>query len=244
VIKYLLNELKKLGGEIKTLDFKVSYIFISVSVITFISMVYATPMFFYEHIGKDRLMSRLYWLTTDGALMFFLSVISIKFVLKGKLSDFGFKMGDKKFGFSTALVFFLVMLPLVWIVSASESFANTYPLGGSELKTNMGLFLIYEACVMFYMLGWEFLWRGYMLFGLKPKLGYYSVFIQMIPFFILHRGKPEIELFASIIAGLVLGIQALRSGSFFYCWLLHCCVMISIDSISVIRFATKFYGLF
>lgn len=244
MIDYLKNEYKKFVVEFKTLDFKTSYIFISVAVITFISMVYATPMFYYEYLGRDRLVSRLYWFTADGALMFFLSVISIKFVLKGKLSDYGFKMGDKKFGFITSLIFFLVMLPLVWIVSASESFANTYPLGGSELKTNLGLFLIYEACVMFYMLGWEFFWRGYMLFGLKPKLGYYSVFIQMIPFFILHRGKPELELFASIIAGIILGIQALRSGSFFYCWLLHCCVMISIDSISVIRFATKFYGLF
>lgn len=244
MIEYLKNEFKKLVAETKTLDFKVSYIFISVSVITFISMVYATPMFYYEHLGRDRLVSRLYWLTADGALMFFLSVISIKFVLKEKLSDFGFRMGDKKFGFISSLVFFLGMLPLVWIVSSSESFANTYPLGGSELKTNIGLFLIYEACVMFYMLGWEFFWRGFMLFGLKPKFGYYSVFIQMIPFFILHRGKPELELFASILAGIILGIQALRSNSFFYCWLLHCCVMISIDTISVIRFATKFYGIF
>lgn len=244
MIDYLKYEFKKLVAETKTLDFKVTYILISVSVITFISMVFATPMFYYEHIGRDRLISRLYWFTADGALMFFLSVISIKFVLKEKLSDYGFRMGDKKFGFISSLVFFLVMLPLVWIVSASESFANTYPLGGSELKTNLGLFLIYEACVMFYMLGWEFFWRGYMLFGLKPKLGYYSVLIQMIPFFILHRGKPELELFASIIAGIILGIQALRSNSFFYCWLLHCCVMISIDTVSVIRFATKFYGIF
>jgi hypothetical protein len=244
VIDYLLKEYKKLVTEIKNLDFKTSYIFISVAVITFISMVYATPMFFYEHIGKEKLMSRLYWLTADGAIMFILSVVSIKLVLKGKLSDYGFSMGDKKFGFTTFFLFFIVMLPIVWIVSASESFANTYPLGGTELKTNIGLFLIYELCVMFYMLGWEFFWRGYMLFGLKVKLGYYAVFIQMIPFFILHRGKPELELFASILAGLILGIQALRSNSFFYCWLLHCCVMISIDSISVIRFATKFYGIF
>jgi hypothetical protein len=189
-------------------------------------------------------MSRIYWLLADGLIMFLLSVFSVKVVLKGKLSDYGFRLGDKKFGYTTVLAFFLVMLPIVWIASSSESFANTYPLGGSELRTNLVLFVIYELCVLIYLLGWEFFWRGYMLFGLKPKLGYYAVFAQMIPFFILHRGKPEIELFASIIAGLILGIQALRSNSFLYCWILHSLVMISIDSISVIRFATKFYQIF
>lgn len=241
---YLLNEFRKLKDVVRTLDFKTNYIFISASIIIFISMAYATPMFYYDHIGRDRLMSRIYWLLADGLVMFLLPVISIKFVLKEKLSDFGFRMGDKKFGFISSGLFLIVMLPIVWIVSSSESFTNMYPLGGSELKTNMVLFLVYELCVGVYMLGWEFLWRGYMLFGLKVKLGYYAVFIQMIPFFILHRGKPEIEVFASILAGIILGIQALRSGSFFYCWLLHFCVMISIDSVSVMRFLTKFYTIF
>ena len=93
------------------------------------------------------------------------------------------------------------------------------------------------------MLGWEFFWRGYALFGLKDKFGYYSVFIQMIPFFILHKGKPEIELFSSIFAGLILGIQALRSRSFIYSWILHWFVMLAIDGISVLRTQKDIYGI-
>jgi hypothetical protein len=93
------------------------------------------------------------------------------------------------------------------------------------------------------MLGWEFFWRGYSLFGLKSKFGYYSIFIQMIPFFILHKGKPEVELFASIFAGLILGVQALRSRSFIYCWLLHWLVMFSIDGISILRSQKDIYGI-
>lgn len=82
-----------------------------------------------------------------------------------------------------------------------------------------------------------------MLFGLKDKLGYYTIFIQMIPFFILHKGKPDLELFASIFAGIILGIQALRSRSFIYSWLLHFAVMFSIDFISVLRFKFNFYSI-
>lgn len=81
-----------------------------------------------------------------------------------------------------------------------------------------------------------------MLFGLKEKFGYYTVFIQMIPFFILHKGKPEIELFASIFAGLILGIQALRSRSFIYSWILHWVVMLFIDGVSTLRSLSNNYG--
>jgi membrane protease YdiL (CAAX protease family) len=93
------------------------------------------------------------------------------------------------------------------------------------------------------MLAWEFFWRGYMLFGLKEKFGYYAVFIQMIPFVILHKGKPEIETFASIFAAFILGAQAIRANSFIYCFLLHWSVMISIDVISVLRYKTQTYGV-
>ena len=136
------------------------------------------------------------------------------------------------------------MLPVVWIASASQTFAETYPQGGSVLRENIGLLALYEICILIYMLGWEFIWRGYMLFGLKEKFGYFAIFIQMLPFYILHRGKPDIELFASILAGLILGIQAWRSRSFIYCWLLHWFVMVSIDFISVFRYTYKFYKLF
>lgn len=136
------------------------------------------------------------------------------------------------------------MLPVLWIVSATPDFAKAYPQGGIQVSESWYRFLLYEFSILIYMLGWEFLWRGYMLFGLKEKFGYYSIFIQMIPFFILHKGKPELELFASIFAGLILGIQALRSRSFIYAWILHWLIMLFIDSISIIRGQFQFYKIF
>lgn len=244
MIKYLKTEIKKLIAEIKNLDFRVSYIFISVSVIIFLSIAFASPNFFYEHFGRNRLNSRIFWFLTDGILMFLLPVLSVKLIFKKKLSDFGFSFGDIKFGLITSLLFYVIMLPVIWIVSATPEFAATYPQGGSILKSDISLFILYEFCILIYMLGWEFLWRGYMLFGLKEKFGFYTIFIQMIPFFILHKGKPELELFGSIFAGLILGIQALRSGSFVYCWILHWLIMLTIDSISVIRSNLNFYTIY
>ncbi len=244
MINYFKEEFSKLIHESKKLDFKTVYIFISVAIIVFLSLTVASPAFFYDHFGKNRLDSRIYWFLMDGSLMFLIPVLSIKFVFRKKLRDFGFTFGDVKFGLLTSAVFFAFMFVTVWIVSSSLEFTVAYPQGGSELKTNFQLLLFYEFCILVYMLGWEFLWRGYMLFGLKEKLGYYTIFIQMIPFFILHKGKPELELFASIFAGIILGIQALRSRSFVYSWILHWLVMVSIDTISVLRFQLNFYKIF
>jgi hypothetical protein len=229
------KELDNLYTATKSLDFKTVYIFLSVCIITFISISFSGPGFYYEHFGQDKLGSRLYWFFSDGIMMFLLSVISIKFVLKQKLSDFGFRLGDYKFGLITTLIFFAAMVPVLFIVSNSPDFILTYPQGGDQVKENLSNFLLFEFSILIYMLGWEFLWRGYMLFGLKEKFGYYSIFIQMIPFFILHKGKPELELFASIFAGIILGIQALRANSFIYCWLLHFLIMFSIDTISILK---------
>ena len=241
----LREEYKSLITAIKTLSFKECFIFMSVALITFISMHYATPGFFRKiwDTSDDKFYSTLYWDSADGFLMFAVPIILILFVLKEKPSDFGFKIGDYKFGLISTAVFLAVMIPVIWIISGSKTFASTYPQGGPMVRENISVLLYYELFVGFYMLAWEFFWRGYMLFGLKNKFGYYAIFIQMIPFFILHRGKPEIETFASIFAGLILGIQAWRSRSFIYCFIAHWCVMIFVDTISVLRYKSQSYGI-
>lgn len=243
--KYISSEIQSLTSAVRTLSFKESFIFISVAVITVVSMHYSTPGFFRKMFDVDdtKLYQTLYWFSADGFLMLIVPVILIVAVLKGKPADYGFRAGDYKFGLISSGLFLFVMIPVIWIASGSESFARTYPQGGVTVRENLSVLLYYEMFVGFYMLAWEFFWRGYMLFGLKNKFGYYAIFIQMIPFVILHRGKPEIEVFASIFAGLVLGIQALRANSFIYCFIVHWGVMIFIDTISVLRYKSQSYGI-
>ena len=245
MIKYFKIELRSLISAVKTLGFKESFIFLSVAVITFISMYYASPNFFRRvfDTSDDKFYSALYWFSADGFLMLIIPLILILFVLKGKPADYGFRLGDVKFGLTTSVLFVAVMLPVLWVTSGNENFARTYPQGGMFVRENIEVLFYYELFVGLYMLAWEFFWRGYMMFGLKQKFGYYAIFIQMIPFFILHRGKPEIETFASIFGGLILGIQAWRANSFIYCFLVHWSVMIFVDVISVLRYKSQSYGI-
>jgi len=51
----------------------------------------------------------------------------------------------------------------------------------------------------------------------------------------IHFQKPFLEALASILAGTILGMIALRTRSIFYGILIHCSVAISMDMAALIR---------
>jgi membrane protease YdiL (CAAX protease family) len=168
--------------------------------------------------------------------------IIIRIVFKDKLTDYGFQLGDWKLGLKLTVVFSLFMIILLWIVTASEDFIEKYPLLNST-KYSFQTFIIYQVLTFIYLTGWEFTWRGFMLFGLEKKFGYYAVVIQMIPFTLLHFGKPFLETLSSIPGGIALGVLALRTRSFYYCLLVHFSVMFAIDTISILRFHSNEFAI-
>jgi uncharacterized protein len=72
-----------------------------------------------------------------------------------------------------------------------------------------------------YMFAWEFLFRGYMLFGLEKSIGKSAIFVQTIPFVLLHIGKPFLETLACIPGGFIFGYVAYRTRSVLPCFVIH-----------------------
>jgi membrane protease YdiL (CAAX protease family) len=68
-----------------------------------------------------------------------------------------------------------------------------------------------------------------MLFSLFPKLGFLAILVQAIPFTLAHLGKPVMEVYGSLPAGIFLGILAYRGRSVIGCGLLHFLVASSLD---------------
>lgn len=249
MLTYLKNELSSLKNHTKTLDKKVITIFLSIAVLQTISWYVTSRKFFranffeqYQFHPQVYLIEYIYWFIGDFITFFILPFLIIRFFFKEKLSHYGLQIGDYKVGLKITLIFILIMVPLVWFASASDSFANVYPHLNSA-RDSWNVFIIYEIGLLIYMIAWEFIWRGFMLFGLYEKFGFYSLFIQMIPFVILHNGKPMLETFGAILAGLALGILALRTKSIFYCVIAHMIVMFSIDLISTLRYRADDFGV-
>jgi membrane protease YdiL (CAAX protease family) len=72
-----------------------------------------------------------------------------------------------------------------------------------------------------YMFAWEFIFRGYMFFGLERSIGKSAIFVQTIPFVLLHLGKPFLETLACIPSGFIAGYIAYRTRSFLPCFVIH-----------------------
>jgi membrane protease YdiL (CAAX protease family) len=77
--------------------------------------------------------------------------------------------------------------------------------------------------------GLEFFFRGFLLHSLKPSLGTYSIFVMMVPYCMIHWGKPMPEAFAAIFAGLFLGWLSYHNGNIWMGLVLHCTVAFSMD---------------
>ena len=147
----------------------------------------------------------------------------------------GFSLGRPRLWLRDIGLLYLVMLPLVFLASRQPSFQRSYPFFAFE-RLGVGNLLLGLAVRMVGMFAWEFLCRGYLLFGFERRVGgLAAIAIQTIPFAVMHVGKPAPEALGSIIAGIVLGIIALRNRSFVPGAILHWAVAASLDVFAIIR---------
>ena len=117
-----------------------------------------------------------------------------------------------------ALLFLTIAMSLVlWFVARDPGMVAYYSARVAESSVGR---LIYVNAVDLW--GWEFIWRGFMLFGLARVLGPGpAIFISAIPFAFMHLNKPELETLSTIFGGAGFAFIAWRTNSFIYPWLIH-----------------------
>ena len=126
------------------------------------------------------------------------------------------------------------MFPLVFFFSHTASFQHRYPF--YVLKSNESIYpnlLIWEGFYFVQFFALEFFFRGFLLHGTKSQFGFYSVFVMMIPYCMIHFTKPLTETIAAIIAGIVLGTLSLKSNSIWLGVFIHCTVALTMDFCSL-----------
>lgn len=161
-------------------------------------------------------------------LLFVIALLISLFVDKSKPREMGLGLGDWRFGLRWSAIFLSVMLPVVFIVSFTDTFALKYPLSKGSMAS-IQAFLVWEGVSFLYFIGWEFYFRAYMLFSLYKYVGAIAVFVPMIPFVILHSSKPFPEALGAIFVAELLCIFALRAGSFWYGMMVHWTINTAMD---------------
>lgn len=145
-----------------------------------------------------------------------------------KATDLGLRVRGAGPELLVAVAMWAVFIPVVWYFSGTPSFQKMYPrLRAAE--TDAEIFVLYQAYYLLKWTAWEFFFRGFMLFGFQRSMGSGAVLISTIPFALMHVGKPEMEMIASLAAGFILCLLALRSKSIWPGVILHSMVATTMD---------------
>ncbi|MGC8857393.1 MAG: CPBP family glutamic-type intramembrane protease [Anaerolineae bacterium] len=151
------------------------------------------------------------WL--DRTILYLLIPLFIViFIFHENPAEAGFTLGDWKMGVPLTLLTIALIAPLLWWVTRSAASMHTYyqsQIGGLPWNTALDLF------------GWEFLFRGWVLFGYARRYGPDALWLHAVPFALAHVGKPEVETLSTIFGGFAFGWIAWRTRSFLYPFLIH-----------------------
>jgi len=161
--------------------------------------------------------------------------LGARFVLRKRLRDQGVALGDWRFGLKAVIVGVVVLTPLLYLGSFDPAIQREYPL--TKLAgCATDLFVLWELTYLLYYIAWEYFFRGFSLFLLQDRWGATTAILyQTVVSTLLHIGKPQPEMAAAIVGGLVFGALALRTRSIIYPLLLHWYVGACTDTFSILN---------
>ncbi len=232
----------------QSMDRKTLVVFVAATVLLVVFNHWGLPSRFAGTSFHDRLADALgdgyrpyflllpyqFWGISSLVIRVLIPLAVIVLVLRERPVDWGFRLRGQWAHIRPYLIFLAVMLPVLYVASASSSFQATYPIYAFAVDGGWH-FWGYQLFYGLQFLGLEAFFRGFMLFGLYPRLGVYAIPAMVIPYTMIHFGKPVPETFAAIVAGFALGYLALRSRSFVWGWMLHWGVAITMDVLVIGR---------
>ena len=171
------------------------------------------------------------WLSTFLYYAVF-PVLVILIVMRKNPLDFGLRLGSPHIWGFYVFIICLAAAAILYASSFNSSLQSYYRL--DEFKFVSYLF---ASCVS--LSASEFIYRGFLLFGLKEKFKEGSILIQMIPFVLIHLGKPQLETVSTIFTGILFGYVAYRGKSYWPAFIIH--LFINVFFIALINYKFPSY---
>jgi membrane protease YdiL (CAAX protease family) len=212
-------------------------VIMAVSVLTVVTWKYfGDPGFYCRHLSgwfvwHDDLpaTAAVYSFLAGFMLMGVVPALIVKLVFRENLADYGVQFGHRVRTVRSFLVCAPVVVLIAYASTWDRTLADQYPLNrrAGDSSATFGLHALTYA---FLYLGWEFQFRGFLQHGLRESMGNTNaVFVQVLASVLAHIGRPAIETYASILAGLFWGILAFRTRSLLSGLLQHYLLGISLD---------------
>jgi membrane protease YdiL (CAAX protease family) len=167
---------------------------------------------------------------------FLLPALVIRLLFRERIRDYGTKLKGALKDVWIYGVMLAMVLPLVLLASANARFQATYPFYRLAAEEPLWpYFWRWECQYGIQFLALEFFFRGFLLHGTRHRFGAYSILVMMVPYCMIHFGKPMPEALAAIIAGIALGFMSLKTRSIWMGAASHVTVALSMDFASLWR---------
>ena len=151
--------------------------------------------------------------------VFYLCILPgiVALMLRPQFSAWGLGWGRWRWTVRTIVV----GAPLVLIFFLLAAHIPEVQVYYRPLRPRPEQYMLWFGFLAIEIFAWEFFWRSFMLLGLEPSFGKLSMFVQMMPYAIAHITKPEIEVFGSMIGGILAGYAVLKCRSIWPVYILH-----------------------
>ncbi|MCS6856395.1 MAG: CPBP family intramembrane metalloprotease [Sandaracinaceae bacterium] len=160
---------------------------------------------------------------------FVIPLLVVVFIFREPIREYGLETdGWLEHAWIYATSFIIVLVCVILVARHHPHFQVYYPfykLCGRSWLDLMAWELMYAA--QFFSL--EFFFRGFWLKAMKATMGSQAIFAMVVPYCMIHFGKPFLETLAAIIAGIVLGTLAMKTRSIWSGFLIHVSVALSMD---------------
>jgi hypothetical protein len=244
-----IQESKRAAGAIRSLDRQTVFVLSAAAVLMVTQFVFGSRSLFRQAIAPHLLPETWHalggwgwWFAMQGLTGFVLPVFFLRVFFKRSATDIGLGAGDGKLAALLALLYLPCVAVGTWILSDDAAFQSNYPHYQPAAR-HWGEFFVYEALFLFYWIGWEYLWRGFVLFGTRHTLGLYAILVQALPFAALHVDKPTAEAYLSVLGGIALGALVWRCRSFWIAVPIHAAQMFILDFWCTLRIRTGVDGV-
>jgi len=197
---------------------------------------YGSPQFYLERLsgtfvwfGDPQATAAVYSFLAAAVLMGVVPLTIVKFVFHESPADYGVRLGNRVRTLRSMLIFAPIMVAIAYFSSGSPAMRSAYPInphaGGSS-----STFALHVVTYLLYYLGWEFQFRGFMQHGLRESFGDVgAILVQTMASVLVHLGKPPMETFAALAAGILWGIFAIRTRSLLSGLVQHALLGITLD---------------
>jgi len=144
--------------------------------------------------------------------MFFLPIFALKRLFKDNPESYGLRFPENpRKSFWLTLAAILVLLPVIVFFGTEEAFQAYYSMGSVSL-TQFLVAAVFASLI--YYAAEEFLFRGFLFWGLWYKIKYHSFWVSALIFAFFHLTKPLPEVFFAFFAGLVFAYLSFKTKSF------------------------------